>query len=198
MPWRIWKPELNCERTLAEVLATMPRDHPDKVPWQIRLLENPESRFALPGAVNLFAHDCIHALLCTSFYSECEAWTIGFTMGTADDFRPWHAKLLKLWSRTYPGTYKMCRVDRQHFDEGLAYGQRSECPDLTKVPFRSPHYLNKKMKDIRKEFGLHWIDAQEEYQRWAMKRWNDKPLMGECPSILDRLGPFDTVLPGAV
>jgi len=31
MPWRIWKPELNCERTLAEVLATMPRDPPDKV-----------------------------------------------------------------------------------------------------------------------------------------------------------------------
>jgi hypothetical protein len=51
------------------------------VPWQIWLFENPDSAIALPGAITLFNHDCLHVLLDRCFSNNDEAFIIGFTMG---------------------------------------------------------------------------------------------------------------------
>jgi hypothetical protein len=186
MPWRFWKPELNCDKTLAEVLATMPRDGADKIPWQVRLLENPDSPIAMPGSIDLFGHDCLHALLCTSFYTQCEAWTIGFTMGTCDNLKDRHIFMLKLWSRAYPGEYRLGGDDLSHLDEGIAFGRKAarhniNARNINRFNFRSPEILNMTMSELRKFFGLSWIDSNKEYQEWALQRWSDKPLIGKDP-----------------
>tara|TARA_B100001778_G_scaffold334986_1_gene350473 strand:+ start:29044 stop:29631 length:588 start_codon:yes stop_codon:yes gene_type:complete len=186
VPWRYWKPELNCDKTLQEVLDTMPRDPANKIPWQVKMFENPGSPLAIPGAIDLFGHDCLHALLCTSFYTQCEAWTIGFTMGTCDGLKDWHINLLKLWSRSYPGEYRLGGDDLHHLDEGIAFGRRaarheSRCRNINQFNFRDPKILAMKMSDLREMFGLDWIDEDHEYQDWALKRWSDKPLMSRCP-----------------
>lgn len=70
MHWKEWKPGRFPEKTLQEVLAAAPRVYPEKIPWQVQLLENPESKWAFPGAISLFRHDCIHALR-WGFYQFC-------------------------------------------------------------------------------------------------------------------------------
>lgn len=162
----------------------MPRDDYSKIPWQVRFLENPSSPFALPGAIDLFGHDCLHALLCTSFYSECEAWTIGFTMGTDDDLKGWHVGLLKFWSRFYPGEYRLGAEDLHHLDEGIAFGRKAarsnpKARNIAEFDFRSR--LGNTMSELRAELGLHWIDCDKDYQEWAIDRWSNKPLMAKYP-----------------
>ncbi len=179
MPWRVWKPEFSPDKTLTEVLSTMPRDEPEKVPWQIKLLENPKSPLRLPGAISLFRHDCLHAMLCTSFYSECEAWTLGYTMGAAKNVSRFHVWLFKRWSAFYPGQYALTDKDLEHFDRGFEKGRESPIRDVHLIPFERPEYQEMTMGDLRKRFNLHWIDEDHEYQQWAADRWGDKPLMEE-------------------
>lgn len=186
--WRQWRPALNADKTLGEALATMPRDPPSKVPWQIRLFENPESRFAMPGAISLYRHDCLHALLCTSFYSECEAWTIGFTMGTDDNLRPWQIRVFKWWSRTYPGAYKFDRNDRANFDVGLEYGKRSPVRFLQGFPFEQ--YEGTNMNELRRMLGMSWILTDSNYQNWAM-RWEEKWFMYEAEIVASPPGQWE-------
>jgi len=62
--WREWNPGLdNDELTLQAVFDTLPGAGPDEIDQMVRLLENPASPYALPGAVRLRHHDCIHILL---------------------------------------------------------------------------------------------------------------------------------------
>ncbi|MEO0459023.1 MAG: hypothetical protein AAF152_20915 [Cyanobacteria bacterium P01_A01_bin.114] len=49
--------------TLQDAIASLNLDEPDQIPLMIRLVENPDSPIALPGNIDLRAHDCLHILL---------------------------------------------------------------------------------------------------------------------------------------
>ena len=84
--WDEWSPGLDTDdMTIAEVLASMPAAEAGDVPEIIRKYENPESPDALPGAIHLNRHDCIHVLLGRGLHVQDEAFIIGVTMGAASD-----------------------------------------------------------------------------------------------------------------
>ena len=84
--WDEWSPGLDTDdMTIAEVLAPMPAAEAGDVPEIIRKYENPESPDALPGAIHLNRHDCIHVLLGRGLHVQDEAFIIGVTMGAASD-----------------------------------------------------------------------------------------------------------------
>lgn len=54
---RAWNPALfGASATLGEAYRDMPRGPASAVPLVVRMLENPRSRLALPGAIDLFVH----------------------------------------------------------------------------------------------------------------------------------------------
>ena len=155
MPWRDWQPVLNADKTLRETLGGMPGDPQHKIPWQVRLFENPNSWFAMPGAVNLRDHDCIHALLCTSFYPDDEAFTVGWTMGTSNRLGKLRLQLFKLWSRFgYPGQYAWTKQNLAYFDKGFNLGRESKIRDVDRFDWE-PH-LDRTLAELRDDFGVHW------------------------------------------
>ena len=84
--WREWIPWLeNDDLTLREVYETLPGAGPEEIDQIVRLLENPASPYALPGASSLRVHDCIHILIGRGLLNHDEAFVIGYTMGTAKE-----------------------------------------------------------------------------------------------------------------
>jgi len=166
MSWQAWKPEFDEDRRLKDVLAEMPRDNANKIPWQVWLLENPDSPINFPGAISLYRHDCMHVLLCASFWAEDEAFVVGFTMGTANWRWKWMLKLF-LWLTTwfYPGEYRWNKALKQDFLNGFYKGQRSGMRNLHEFPFE--HYENVTLKELRNIVGVTWIDSPVSYQEWA-------------------------------
>lgn len=139
--WTDWNPGLdNDQLTLGEVLASMPAAAPEAIPWLVRLLENPASPVAFPGAISLARHDAIHALLGRGLANQDEAFVIGFTMGAAKTVRNWQFRLYRfVASHWYPKAYRFQRQDLIAFDLGHALGERSKARDLHLVPFESLH-----------------------------------------------------------
>ena len=107
LDWYHWNPGVdNDEQRLGDVLATLPAVPPTAIPWQIRLLENPSSRFALPGAINLADHDVVHIILGRGLKLQDEAFVIGYTMGNDKRAKEWHRRFFKLAAqRFYPKPY---------------------------------------------------------------------------------------------
>ena len=64
----------------------------------IRLLENPESIFPLPGKINLYNHDCLHILLALGISLFDEAFVVGFTMGSDLKTNRFHVAVFKFLS----------------------------------------------------------------------------------------------------
>jgi len=169
MHWREWHPELSSQKTLKEVLSEMPRVAPDKIPWQVRLLENPESSVAFPGAISLFRHDCIHAILCASFHPLDEAFVIGFTMGSDKRMTKRLARFF-MWLTTwfYPKKYRFKKQDLFQFAKGLAFARRSQVTNL--ADFRFEDYQDCTLLQLRQTLGINWLDNDQEYRQWS-KRW---------------------------
>lgn len=168
--WKEWKPELSSDKTLKEVLDAAPRVAPDKIPWQVRLLENPESKIAFPGAVNLLRHDCAHALLCASFHPLDEAFVIGFTMGSVKRTNFLHYHLFK-WLTTwfYPKKYRFSEDDLVEFSNGFKLARNKKVCNFAIFPWEE--YLDVPIKILRESSGIDWLKTQEDYERWA-KRWD--------------------------
>lgn len=191
MTWISWKPEFNDSKRLSDVLASMPRDNADKIPWQVWLLENPDSPIAFPGAISLYRHDCMHALLCASFHAEDEAFTVGFTMGTCEWGYRWYLRFF-MWLTTwfYPGEYRWNNEYLKHFLDGFKKGQESGMYNLNEFPFED--YENLSLKDLRNLVGIEWMDSTISYREWS-QRWkinqfeepenqkNEKPKPGKNP-----------------
>jgi len=169
MHWKEWKPKLDPQETLGNILAKMPRVTPDKIPWQIWLLENPKSPIAFPGAISLFRHDCIHAITCSSFHPLDEAFVIGFTMGS-DTRLTRKSALFFMWLTTwfYPKNY---RLDSRHllqFARGFILSHKSRVRDLSSFAFEN--YQNMTLASLRKQLGITWLNSEQDYQKWS-KRW---------------------------
>ena len=75
--------------------------HQEDVPLIIKLVENPNYATSklFTGAVDLFTHDCIHALLGRGLLPKDEAFVIGFTMGSTKKMSRWRKSLFLFWGR---------------------------------------------------------------------------------------------------
>ncbi|MCH9670486.1 MAG: hypothetical protein K0U93_03465 [Gammaproteobacteria bacterium] len=176
--WRDWQIPLSCrEVTLADALKSaehMAADQND-VPLIIRLIENP--KFDIPGvnifdgAVNLYDHDCIHALLGRGLLSKDEAFVIGFTMGSTNRVSTTQQKLFELAARyLYPGPYKFSDEDIHVFKDAVSLGFVSDCDPLDRVDYRSR--VDQTLGEVRAELGIE-TDLLEAYYRIEQRRYPD-------------------------
>ena len=149
--WREWYPSLdNDHLTLGEIYETLPGAEPECIHFIVRLLENPASPVALPGAVNLPRHDAIHILLCRGLLGQDEAFVIGYTMGTSKtiwDAQVWAFK--KVARHIYPGIYRMSDRDLLSFDLGFGSGIASPARSLYRFPFEDR--LDQLLGNLRRE-----------------------------------------------
>lgn len=164
LSWRQWAPGLdNDHLTLGEVLDTLPAANPSDIPWLIRLLENPASPFALPGAITLARHDAIHVLLGRGLRPQDEAFVIGFTMGASSHCRTWQKRLFKFVARTfYPGPYKFSKDDLLAYDLAFGLADSSAAADLEYFPFE--RFMDLTIADLRKRLGIDRLKLYATYR----------------------------------
>lgn len=167
-----WSPGLsNGDESLRKVYGEMPRDAADGVPWVVRALENPSSPIALPGAVDLFAHDCIHVLLGRGLLPQDEAFVLGFTMGSARRLRGWHVALFKRCARLlYREPFRFSQVDADVFAFAVQAARQGGALPLADVDFRS--LFEQPLRLVRAGLGLK-VDALSSIYADERRRWPD-------------------------
>lgn len=153
--WRSWTPGFDVsDMTLRAVLDTLPGAGPDEIDQMVRLLENPASPYALPGAASLKHHDCIHVLLGRGLLNQDEAFVIGFTMGTAKErIEPEQVQLFRLAAQhLYKPPYRMSDTDLIAYDLGFAAGTLSPARRLYEVDFEA--LMDRSVGALRGELGI--------------------------------------------
>lgn len=148
-----WNPGLDDAVTLRAAYDAMPGDDASAIPWYVRLLENPASPVALPGAIDLFGHDCVHILLGRGTLPPDEAFVLGVTMGAAGRLRPWQQRVYAGCARRlYRGVFRFSRTDRLVFDVAVEFARHSGIRPLHRAPWRS--LLDRPLGDIRSRLGV--------------------------------------------
>ncbi|WP_370228449.1 hypothetical protein [Cognatishimia sp.] len=157
LEWDEWSPGLDTDdMTIAEVLATMPAAEAEDVPEIIRKYENPESPDALPGAISLARHDCIHVLLGRGLHVQDEAFVIGATMGAASEITGEIVELfIKISTTEYP---KHWRFEEDHipsFRLGVGFAMDNlRAADLHLIPLEEPHWQGMTVREARRKLGI--------------------------------------------
>jgi hypothetical protein len=127
----------------------------EDVPLIIKLTENPKyfTSKLFTGAVDLFAHDCIHIILGRGLLVKDEAFVIGYTMGSAKKMWRWRRNLF-MWicKRLYPEGYKFGEEERFVFYSGVMAGSRCDV-DLSTIDF-SGRLLDYELAEIRRMLGI--------------------------------------------
>jgi hypothetical protein len=168
---RAWNPGLaNGERRLREVYRTLPTDHAFSLPWFVKTLENPRSPLAVPGAVDLFGHDCIHIVLGRGLLAQDEAFVVGFTMGAARA-PGWQRRLFRHCARhLYAPGHRFSEQEAQVFDFAFDAARRSSAFALHRVDFRK--LLERPLAEIRRFLGIDTLALRELYaterERWPL------------------------------
>lgn len=152
--WLAWYPGLENDSLLVEnVIKTMPAVTAAKIPWVIKLLENPESPFRFRGAVSLIDHDVLHVLLGRGLQDQDEAFVIGFAMGTAKKPSPIQRRVLRfVLGRVYPEPYRIPGPLLPAFDLGFACGRETGNKDLYKMKLDS--FTGVSVRQAREECGI--------------------------------------------
>jgi len=109
--------------TLGQALRSMEsfKLNQEDVPLIIKLVENPDYKTSklFGGAVDLFTHDCIHALLGRGLLVKDEAFVIGYTMGSTKGMKRWKRNLFMFMSKYfYPEGYRFGEEERFVFNTG--------------------------------------------------------------------------------
>jgi hypothetical protein len=152
MLWDIY-PEALDRQTLKQAQESLQGDPPQAIPWLVWLLENPASRVALPGAIDLYGHDCMHLILKQGFSATHEAYVVGFTMGNSTKLRSRHLTLIRFTAHyLYPPKYRMNSDHLEIFDMGVKAGRACPIRDLCEVNFRD--WDNLTLKAVRLQIGL--------------------------------------------
>jgi hypothetical protein len=152
MLWNVY-PEALERCTLKQAQASLNGDPQASIPLLVWLLENPVSPIALPGAINLFGHDCMHLILKQGFSSAHEAYVVGFTMGNSHGLQDWHLGLIRFAARyLYPKKYRMNAEQMEIFDVGVIAGQDCPMRDLCKIDFQN--WAEMTLQEIRSQIGL--------------------------------------------
>lgn len=153
--WNQWTPGLDIDdMIMSEVIGTLPAAPPEAIPEEIKILENPKSNWAFPGAISLERHDCLHVLLGRGLLPEDEAFVIGFTMGAAKDIQDWQYSMFRtLAVHWYPKPYNFKEEDLYAFDLGFEKGQRSKASDLHLFPFEL--FYDNTVGELRDRVGIN-------------------------------------------
>ncbi|WP_420324760.1 hypothetical protein [Mameliella sp.] len=157
LQWDEWSPGLDTDdMTLAEVLATMPAAEAEDVPEIIRKYENPESPDALPGAISLARHDCIHVLLGRGLHVQDEAFIIGATMGAASDITDEAVDTFIHVSTTlYPKVWQFSPEHIPSYRLGVGYSiDNLPNRDLHLVPLEEDPWQSMTVREVRRHFGI--------------------------------------------
>ena len=155
--WDEWTPGLDTDAmTIREVLATMPAAEAEDVPEIIRRYENPESPEALPGAITLARHDCIHVLLGRGLHVQDEAFVIGATMGAASDFTDEHLDFFVEVSTTqYPKHWRFEEAHIASYLLGVGYAvDNLRDRDLHLIPLEEEPWQSKTVREARRDLGI--------------------------------------------
>lgn len=136
--WLAWYPGVeNDKLEMNAVIDSMPQSPPTKIPWIVRLFENPESWIRFRGAVDLEDHDVMHVLLGRGLQDQDEAFVIGFAMGTAKKISWLQYWLFKfVIGRLYPEPYRIPKFLQPAFDLGVKCGKETGNKDLYKEPLK--------------------------------------------------------------
>lgn len=161
--YRDWHPGLdNSNKTLGSVLKTMPANEQQDISAVVKLFENPASPIALPGAVNLERHDCIHAVLGRGLLPQDEAFVIGFTMGTSKYISGFAESLFKKAAKyLYPHPYKFNDEHLMAFELGLRYGKACKVNEVYEFPFE--HFKDIPLGIIRRKLGINISELKKIY-----------------------------------
>jgi hypothetical protein len=136
--------------TLHDAVQRLTIDSEADTPLIVWLFENPSSPIALPGKIDLYGHDCLHAILNRGHSLADEAFVLGFTMGNDTQATWFHQLLFKfLGSTVYPKKYHFPWKDFQFFDAGFIYGRSIQIRNLNRVGFRA--YQNQTIAHVRKK-----------------------------------------------
>jgi ubiquinone biosynthesis protein Coq4 len=152
--WKLWNPSLdNDDQTLGDAYAAMPvAEFKPYSPFIIRMFENPDSFFPLPGKCSLLRHDMIHILLGRGLLVEDEAFVIGYTMGTSRRINFFQKLLYKTVSSTlYPAEYRFRGQDLPIFELGFLAGQRNQI-EIYNIEIEK--MLDKTLGELRKALGI--------------------------------------------
>ena len=168
---RAWDPGLgNGELRLRDVYRTLPVEPAGSIPWSVKTLESPRSPIALPGAVDSFAHDCIHIVLGRGLLAQDQAFVLGFTMGSAR-VPSWQRHLFRHCARhLYGRAHRFSEQDAEVFDFSCDAARRSSAFALHRVDFRK--LLERRLAEIRRFLGIDLEVLRELYaterQRWPL------------------------------
>ncbi|MEL6523524.1 MAG: hypothetical protein AAFQ66_21295 [Pseudomonadota bacterium] len=155
--WDEWNPGLDTDdMALSEVLATLPAAAAEDVPEIIRRYENPESPDALPGAISLPRHDCIHVLLGRGLHVQDEAFIIGATMGAASDITGEIVEFfIKVSTTEYPKHWRFQQEHIPSFRLGVGFSMDNlRAKDLHLIPLENEPWQSKTVRDARLELGI--------------------------------------------
>lgn len=155
--WDEWNPGLDTDdMTIAEVLATLPAANAEDVPEVIKKYENPESPDALPGAITLARHDCIHVLLGRGLHVQDEAFVIGATMGAASDITGDIVDFFIQVSTTeYPEHWRFQEEHIASYRLGVGFSMDNlRARNLHLIPLESETWQSKRVADARRDLGI--------------------------------------------
>ena len=132
--WLAWYPGVeNNNLNLGDVIETMPVTPDIKIPWIVRVFENPEGWIRFRGAVHLEDHDVLHVLLGRGLQDQDEAFVVGFAMGTAKKKSTIQSRLLRFaLTYLYPEPYRIPKYLQPAFNLGFECGMETGSKDLYK------------------------------------------------------------------
>ncbi|MEM8735269.1 MAG: hypothetical protein AAGG44_13645 [Planctomycetota bacterium] len=162
--WLAWYPGVeNEDKTVREVIDSMPRAPATKIPWIVKLFENPESWIRFRGAVDLEDHDVMHVLLGRGLQDQDEAFVIGFAMGTAKKvswFQYWVFKFVI--GRLYPEPYRIPPFLQPAFDLGVQCGKETGTKNLYQRDLKE--LLEMPLAQAREDAGIDMRVVQKYFE----------------------------------
>lgn len=163
--YRDWNPGLsNGDKTLREVMDTLPANNPEDISMIVRIFENPKSPIALKGAVSLERHDSIHIMLGRGLLPQDEAFVIGFTMGTSKNISRLETFLFNVIStKFYPKIYRFSRMHMKAYKLGMEYGKSCKCTKIYEFPFED--HMSDKISDLRKRLDIDVKELKDIYRK---------------------------------
>ncbi|MEL6532794.1 MAG: hypothetical protein AAFN09_05470 [Pseudomonadota bacterium] len=171
LTWEEWNPGLDTDdSTLAAVLATMPAANADDVPEIIKKYENPESPDALPGAIHLDRHDCLHVLFGRGLHVQDEAFIIGATMGAASDLTQEHIDFfIQVSTQEYPKHWRFEEAHIASYLLGVGYATDNlKDRDLHLIPMEKEPWQSKTVAEARLELGISKHELRAYFRKAEM------------------------------
>lgn len=190
LKWDEWNPGLDTDDlTLADVLETMPQTDEQDVPSVVKKYENPSSPFALPGALNIDRHDCLHVILGRGMHVDDEAFIIGVTMGAASDITDSAIeKFIKVSTTEYPRHWKFTTENINSFRLGVGFSFKNlQKSDIHLIPLELGKWQKMKVSEIRKRLQIskHELRAYFRFSQTINPDMKSSKRLDTSPNIED-------------